>query len=80
MRSREIIRRLEEDGWFEVRQRGSHKIFQHSTKSGNVVVPDHRGDMPRGTERSIWRQAGLLPRPQEESAEEQEDEQSETNG
>ncbi len=59
MTARQVIKRLEEDGWYEVRQSGSHKQFQHDTKLGTVTVPMHRGDIPRGTLRNIFRQAGL---------------------
>jgi predicted RNA binding protein YcfA (HicA-like mRNA interferase family) len=57
--SREIIRRLEQDGWFEVAQSGSHKQFKHATKSGRVTVPSPRKDIPLGTLRSIEKQAGI---------------------
>ena len=33
MDSREIIRRLERDGWFEVAHVGSHKQFKHPGRS-----------------------------------------------
>jgi predicted RNA binding protein YcfA (HicA-like mRNA interferase family) len=29
MNSREVIRRLKDNGWFEVAQSGSHKQFKH---------------------------------------------------
>lgn len=59
MDSREIIKRLKEDGWFEVAQTGSHKQFKHSTKPGRVTVPSPRRDVPIGTLRSIEKQAGI---------------------
>lgn len=41
-----------------VRQTGSHRIY--SGPRGSVVVPiGHRGDVPRGTLRSIMRMAAL---------------------
>jgi len=36
--SREIIRRLEDDGWTLVRTTGSHHHFKHPTKRGVVTV------------------------------------------
>jgi predicted RNA binding protein YcfA (HicA-like mRNA interferase family) len=57
--SREIIRRLKEDGWFEVAQVGSHKQFKHPAKPGRVTVPAPRRDVPLGTLRSIEKQAGI---------------------
>ena len=59
MDSRDIIRRLKQDGWFEVAQAGSHKQFKHPTKPGRVMVPAPRKDVPPGTLRSIEKQAGI---------------------
>ncbi len=59
MDSREIIKRLEQDGWFEVAQAGSHKQFKHATKPGRVTVSTPRKDVPLGTLRSIEKQAGI---------------------
>jgi len=57
---REIIRLLEEDGWAQVRQRGSHRQFKHPAKPGLVTVPGKPArDLPPGLELSILRQAGL---------------------
>jgi predicted RNA binding protein YcfA (HicA-like mRNA interferase family) len=57
--SREVIRRLREDGWEEVAQKGSHVQFKHPTKPGRVTVPHPERDLPIGTLRSIERQAGI---------------------
>lgn len=59
MNSKDIINKLTADGWFEVRQKGSHKQFKHPTKSGLVTVPHPKRDMPKGTIRSIEKQAGI---------------------
>ena len=59
MDSREIIKRLEADGWVQVRQKGSHKQFKHPVKPGLVTVPSPKKDIPAGTLRSIAKQAGL---------------------
>jgi predicted RNA binding protein YcfA (HicA-like mRNA interferase family) len=59
MNSREVIRRLEQDGWFEVAQMGSHKQFRHASKPGRVTIPSPRKDIPLGTLRSIEKQAGI---------------------
>jgi predicted RNA binding protein YcfA (HicA-like mRNA interferase family) len=39
----ELFKILKNDGWFEVRQRGSHKIMQHPTKREQLTVPYHAG-------------------------------------
>ncbi len=55
---REVIRIIEEDGWFLSRQQGSHRQFHHATKSGCVTVPGHQSDEVRpGTLASIMKQA-----------------------
>ncbi len=59
MNSREIIRKLELDGWFEVAQAGSHKQFKHPVRLGRVTVPHPRKDIPIGTLKSIEKQAGV---------------------
>jgi predicted RNA binding protein YcfA (HicA-like mRNA interferase family) len=59
MNSREIIKRLEEDGWYEVAQAGSHKQFKHGAKAGRVTVPYPKKEVPVGTIKSIEKQAGL---------------------
>jgi predicted RNA binding protein YcfA (HicA-like mRNA interferase family) len=59
MNSREIIKALEQDGWYEVAHSGSHKQFKHATKPGRVTVPSPRKDMPLGTLRSIEKQAAI---------------------
>ena len=60
MKVREIIRMLEQDGWFLVTTEGSHRQFKHPTKPGRVTVSGGLGDeMPKGTLASVLRQAGL---------------------
>jgi predicted RNA binding protein YcfA (HicA-like mRNA interferase family) len=59
MNSREIIRRLTNDGWYEVAQSGSHKQFKHPAKPGRVTVVYPKRDVPEGTLRSIEKQSGL---------------------
>ena len=58
----ELIRRLLDDGWFLLVQRGSHRQFVHPWKPGRVTVAGHRKERlcPK-TERSALRQAGLVP-------------------
>ena len=61
MKLSQILKLLKTDGWELVAQKGSHKQFKHPTKKGRVTVPDHGKniDMPKGTESSILKQAGL---------------------
>ncbi len=60
MKVRDVIRRLMDDGWTKVTQKGSHRQFKHPTKPGKVTVPGKPSDdLAEGTYRSILRQAGL---------------------
>jgi predicted RNA binding protein YcfA (HicA-like mRNA interferase family) len=59
MDSRDVIRRLERDGWYEVNQVGSHKQFKHPTKKGRATVPQPKRDIPIGTLKSIEIQTGI---------------------
>jgi len=60
MKIREIIRLIEEDGWFLVVTRGSHRQFKHPTKPGRVTIAGHPGDdLAPGTLSSVLKQAGL---------------------
>lgn len=58
MNSREIIKRLERDGWQLVRTKGSHRQYKHPDRPGRVTVPHPKKDFPVSTLKSIFRQAG----------------------
>ena len=57
--SRDIMRALLREGWVVVRISGDHHQLKHPTKSGLVTLPHPKKDLPMGTVRSIYRQAGL---------------------
>ena len=60
MKVRDVIKRVEDDGWHLVRTRGSHRQFRHDKKRGTVTVAGHPNtDVPLPTLKSIWKQAGL---------------------
>lgn len=59
MNSRDVIRKIEAYGWFEVRQTGSHKHFRHATRPGMATVPHPKKDLPIGTLKSISKQTGV---------------------
>jgi len=60
MKVRELSKLLEEDGWYQVRMRGSHRQFHHVNKPGTVTVSGKLSvDIPPGTLNSILKQAGL---------------------
>ena len=57
--SRELIRMLEEDGWFETGVNGSHHFYKHPTKPGKITVPHPRKSFPPKTQASILKDAGI---------------------
>jgi predicted RNA binding protein YcfA (HicA-like mRNA interferase family) len=57
--SREVIRWLRDDGWFEAGQTGSHLHFKHPIKRGKVTVPHPKRDLPVKTLKSIEKQSGV---------------------
>ena len=57
--SREVIKILKADGWFEVHCVGDHHQFKHSTKKGRVTVPHPVKDIPHDTLKRIAEQAGV---------------------
>lgn len=64
--SNELIAALMRDGFHRKgkSKRGSHQVFKKELLKGsrNVVVPLGKKEIPRGTLRSIMRQAGLTER------------------
>ncbi|AZG75441.1 MULTISPECIES: type II toxin-antitoxin system HicA family toxin [Methylocystis] len=60
MKVKDVIRLLEEDGWFLAATRGSHRQFKHPTKAGRATVAGKLSDdISPGTLNSILKQAGL---------------------
>ncbi|SHI31541.1 type II toxin-antitoxin system HicA family toxin [Desulfofundulus thermosubterraneus] len=63
MKVRGVIKMLQEDGWYLLAQKGSHRQFKHPTKPGRVTIAGHPGDdIAPGTLNSILKQAGLKGR------------------
>ena len=54
---KKVLNKLKEDGWVFVSQKGSHMKF----KKDNLVciIPNHRGDIPKGTLSQISRSTGI---------------------
>lgn len=59
MHSREIIKKLEDDGWVHIKTVGDHWQFKHPSKPGKVTVPHPCRDMTIKTLVSIEKQSGL---------------------
>ena len=59
MKVRDVLKRLNDEGWQQVRMKGDHRQFKHPTQPGRVTVPGHPGDdVHPDTLRSIYQQAG----------------------
>jgi len=57
--SKELIKIIEADGWYQVSKSGSHLKFKHNIKSGIVVIPHPEKDIPTGTAQNILKMAGM---------------------
>lgn len=61
MKAKDVIKLIEDDGWFLVRQRGSHKQYKHNAKKGLVTIAAHKmsDEIAPGTLNSILKQAQI---------------------
>ncbi len=60
MKVRDVIKRIEADGWYFKRMRGDHRVYHHPVKPGIVIVAGHpASDVPVGTLGQIFKEAGL---------------------
>jgi predicted RNA binding protein YcfA (HicA-like mRNA interferase family) len=64
MKVREVIKIIEDDGWYHITTVGDHRQFKHPKKKGRVTVAGKLSvDIPPKTLVSIFRQAQLsLPK------------------
>ena len=67
MKVKAAISLIEDDGWYLVRTRGSHRQYKHPDKSGLVTIPGKLSDdLASGTANSILKQAQLKVKKTEE--------------
>lgn len=59
MTPREIIKLLNQNGFIEMSQNGSHKKLFNEKMNKTIIVPYHSKELKKGTEQSILKQAGL---------------------
>ncbi len=60
MKVRNVIRIIENDGWFVVHTKGSHRQYKHNIKPGRVTIAGHLNDeLAIGTLKSIYIQAKI---------------------
>lgn len=60
MKYNDLFKLLKKDGWFEIRQKGSHVIMQHPTKPEQLTIPNHSGkEVKKGLLTAILKQAQI---------------------
>lgn len=59
MRSAELIKLLEVEGWLLRGVRGSHHVFSHPQRGGHISVPHPKKDLGIGLAHKLLKQAGL---------------------
>ena len=60
MKVRDVIRVIEDDGWYLVATKGSHRQYKHPIKPGRVTIAGNPGhEVAPGTLNSILKQAKL---------------------
>lgn len=56
---KEVLKMLEQDGWYKARSRGDHRQYKHPTKPGTVTVRGKESEvLDKFLLNSIWHQAG----------------------
>lgn len=60
MKVRDVLKWMEEDGWYIVATKGSHRQYKHPRKAGRVTIAGHPShDLAPGTLNSILKQAQI---------------------
>lgn len=59
LKPREMIKLLQDNGFVEVSQNGSHKKMFRPETNTTIIVPVHSTELKKGTEKAILKQAGL---------------------
>lgn len=58
--AREVIQKLKKAGFiFDRHAKGSHEIYYNPLTHRRTVVPNHPGDVPKGTLKAIIKEAGI---------------------
>ena len=60
MKVRDVIKMIEDDGWYMIVTKGDHRQYKHRIKPGRVTIAGHLGDdLAAGTLNSILKQSQL---------------------
>jgi len=57
--SREVLKKLYDDGWYKVGQESSHLHLKHPTKKGKVTVTHPEKTVPMGTLKRLMSNTGV---------------------
>jgi predicted RNA binding protein YcfA (HicA-like mRNA interferase family) len=80
MKVKVAISIIEDDGWYLVRTRGSHRQYKHPAKSGLVTIAGKLSDdLASGTANSILKQAQLKSKKIDEETDREEQVSDEDN-
>ncbi len=60
MKSNELLKLLKQNGWYEVRQSGSHIIMKHDESTTQITVPSHGAkEVKKGLLQAILKQTNI---------------------
>ena len=57
--ARQMEKIIKMDGWYFVSSKGAHRKYKHPTKKGIVIISFHPGDLKKGTENKILKEAQI---------------------
>lgn len=60
LKVRDVMKKIEADGWYLVTTKGSHRQYKHPLKPGRITLAGHPADdLATGTLNSIFKQANI---------------------
>jgi predicted RNA binding protein YcfA (HicA-like mRNA interferase family) len=60
MKFSELFRLLKQNGWYEIRQSGSHVVMAHPEKGFTITVPNHgSNEVKKGLLQALKKQTGI---------------------
>jgi mRNA interferase HicA len=60
MKYDDLFKLLRQNGWIELRQKGSHIIMKHLSGTANISVPYHAGkEVKKGMLQAILKKTGI---------------------
>jgi len=60
MKCSELLRKIKQAGWYEVRQSGSHVVLRHPDHEDALIFPNHSSkEIHKGLAEKLKKQAGV---------------------